>query len=87
MYNLIPLNSIPGGSSATVRRIDVSGGMRRRLMDIGLTPETHIECVGQSPGGDPRAYLIRGAVIAIRNRDCGEIWVSPPSEVKNHGSD
>ncbi|MFR3991980.1 MAG: hypothetical protein ACLTY5_05225 [Angelakisella sp.] len=23
-------------------------------------PGTRVECVGQSPGGDPKAYLIRG---------------------------
>ncbi len=43
--------------------------MRRRLQEIGLTKGTLVECVGKSPGGDPSAYLIRGAVIAIRASD------------------
>ena len=49
--------------------------MRRRLLDIGLTPDTRVECVGKSPAGDPKAFLIRGAVIAIRKEDCDEILI------------
>lgn len=50
-------------------------GMRRRLLDIGLIEGTKVECVGRSPGGDPAAYLIRGAVIAIRDRDSADILI------------
>lgn len=51
------------------------GGMRRRLLDIGLIDGTSVECVGRSPGGDPAAYLIRGAVIAIRDGDSADILI------------
>ena len=47
--------------------------MIRRFTDIGLIENTLVECVGESPAGDPKAYLIRGAVIAIRNEDCNDI--------------
>lgn len=49
--------------------------MRRRLLDVGLVEDTKVECVGRSPGGDPSAYLIRGAVIAIRSEDSRGIMV------------
>ena len=61
------------GDTATVKEITTEGDMRRRLLDIGLTPGTRVECIGKSPGGDPKALLIRGAVIAIRNEDCSGI--------------
>lgn len=61
------------GDTATVKEITTEGDMRRRLLDIGLTPGTRVECIGKSPGGDPKAFLIRGAVIAIRNEDCSGI--------------
>ena len=51
------------------------GSMRRRLLDIGLADGTTVECVGRSAGGDPAAYLIRGAVIAIRDRDSENILI------------
>ena len=61
------------GDTAIVKEITTEGDMRRRQLDIGLTPGTRVECIGKSPGGDPKAFLIRGAVIAIRNEDCSGI--------------
>ena len=49
--------------------------MRRRLLDIGLVENTEVECLGRSPAGDPSAFLIRGAVIALRSADCAQILV------------
>jgi ferrous iron transport protein A len=64
------------GNCAIVRRLDVQGGMRRRLQDLGLIEGTYIECLQKSPLGDPSAYLIRGAVIAIRSDETRKILVS-----------
>ena len=75
MAEYLQLNNINPGERATVKRINTESGIRRRLMDIGLIENTVIECVGKSPLGDPAAYLIRGAVIAIREKDCLDILV------------
>ena len=61
--------------SAVVTGLSSHGGMRRRLLDIGLIPGTRVECVGKSPLGDPAAYLIRGAVIALRSEDAENIQI------------
>ena len=63
------------GQSCIVSEILTRGSMRRRFLDIGLIENTVVKCVGQSPSGDPKAYLIRGAVIAIRSDDSGVIIV------------
>lgn len=63
------LADIKTGEKAKVVRLMIHGTMRRRLLDIGLTEGTVVECVGKSPMGDPKAYLICGAVIAIRSAD------------------
>lgn len=76
MSNLASLNDIKPGQSAVVTRIDARGSMRRRFLDLGLIENTNIECVGRSPAGDPSAFLIRGAVIAIRSEDCEDIKIS-----------
>ena len=70
------LNRVRPGERARVRTLETAGAMRRRLLDIGLVEGTEVECVGRSPGGDPAAYLIRGAVIAIRDADAAGILVS-----------
>ncbi|MCI8524938.1 MAG: ferrous iron transport protein A [Oscillospiraceae bacterium] len=67
---------IQPGEKAVVRALLNQGGMRRRLLDLGLIENTEVECLGRSPGGDPAAYRIRGAVIALRAADCARILVS-----------
>ncbi len=69
------MNELNTGESAKVVRLLIHGSMRRRLLDIGLVEGTSVECVGRSPSGDPSAYLIRGAVIAIRSEDCRDILI------------
>ena len=69
------LNTIPEGGIVRVSRLLSSGSMRRRLLDIGLIEGTDVECLQRSPAGDPVAYLIRGAVIALRAEDASQILV------------
>lgn len=69
----IPLLRLAPGKSAVVDELLVGGGMRRRLLDIGLVEDTPVECLGRSPFGDPSAFLIRGAVIALRAEDSEKI--------------
>lgn len=67
------LSALPCGQSAVVQTVEADGTMRRRLQDIGLICGTRVECVGVSPLGDPSAYLIRGAVIALRREDAEKV--------------
>lgn len=69
------LNDLNVGESALIHKIITRNDMRQRFLDIGLTPNTLVECVGRSPAGDPKAYLIRGAVIAIRSEDSRDIII------------
>ena len=69
------LNSLSVGQSDRVSHIEAEPAMRRRLLDIGLIPGTRVTCTAVSPAGDPAAYLIRGAVIALRGRDAGGVYL------------
>ncbi len=66
--------------SATVVALQSSDSMRRRLLDIGLTKNTVVTCVGQSPAGDPVAFNIRGSIIALRRSDCEKVIVRGDSD-------
>ncbi len=68
------------GEKCRVDKIMIFDSLRRRLIDLGLTPDALIECVGQSPLGDPKAFLIKGAVIALRREICEKINVRVMSE-------
>ncbi len=53
--------------------------IKRRMLDLGMINDTEIECVGKSPGGDPKAFLIRGAVIALRSEDSSAVFIRTKS--------
>ena len=67
------LSKLNPGESGIVTRVE--SPISQRLCELGLTVGTRVECVLRAPLSDPAAYRIRGAVIAIRGRDCGNITV------------
>ncbi len=71
----VRLSIVPEGKTVKVRELLTTGSMRRRLLDMGLIEGTRISCLQKSPAGDPVAYLIRGAVIALRSEDSSQILV------------
>ena len=77
MAEAVRLCDLMPGQAGFVEEVMTGGTMRRRLLDIGLTVGAQVVCVGRSPGGDPTAYLIRGAVIAIRRVDAAGIRIKP----------
>ncbi|AEG59170.1 FeoA family protein [Desulforamulus ruminis] len=74
--SMMTLYELPVGQSATVSSIQAQGMVRRRLMDLGLVPGTRVETLRISPAGDPKAYKIRGTVIAFREEEGSQILVS-----------
>jgi ferrous iron transport protein A len=72
---LIPLSSLPLGKKARVKALTANGISRRRMLDLGLISDTEVEALQKSPSGDPVAYEIRGAVIALRREEASRILV------------
>lgn len=66
---ILPLSALVPGESAYISRVEGHSHMARRLAELGLLPGTHISCELVSPAGDPAAYRVRGALIALRSRD------------------
>lgn len=73
---LSALNRLSEGQRGRVVSLRSEGSMRRRLQDIGLVEGTEVECVLKSPGGDPVAYEIRGALIALRAEDSRQVVIT-----------
>ena len=78
MSNHHCLNDMIPGETARIHSLTATGSTRRRLLDLGLVEHTSVQCVGKSPAGDPCAYLIRGAVIAIRSTEGKKILIEEP---------
>ena len=60
------LAELEPGQAGTVKVLHHTGLERRRLMDLGVVPGTSITAEMRSPLGDPVAYRVRGALIALR---------------------
>jgi FeoA domain. len=73
----IPLNLLPMGYYGKVKMLMAEGAARRRMLDLGLISDTLVEAIRKSPSGDPTAYQIRGAVIALRSEEASKILVEP----------
>lgn len=69
------LDNLEIGKSCKVIRVDNTGTIRRRLLDLGVVPGTIIMAVLSSPFNDPIAYKIKNATIAIRKCDSKNIIV------------
>jgi ferrous iron transport protein A len=74
------LNELQPGQQAIVRVLTSEGLERRRLMDLGLLPGTLVEVELTSPLGDPTAYLVRGALVALRKEQAARIQVEIVTE-------
>lgn len=67
----------PGEVGRVVRIAPASrGAERRRFMDLGILPGTEISAELRSAGGDPTAYRIRGALIALRKTQADAIYIT-----------
>ncbi len=75
----IPLSKLKHDQRGEVIILDeaVQGFTRRRFLDLGLTPGTEIYPELKNFFGEPRAYRIRGTLIALRNDQAAQIWVMP----------
>jgi DtxR family Mn-dependent transcriptional regulator len=75
----ISLNELKHDQRAEIITLDeaVQGFTRRRFLDLGLTPGTQIYPELGNFFGDPRAYRVRGTLIALRHDQAAQIWVRP----------
>ena len=73
MTEFMTLDALEVGDRMVVAALGGEEHMRRRLEDLGFDEGCEVCCIGIAPLGDPRAYLVRGAVIALRQSDAA--WV------------
>jgi DtxR family Mn-dependent transcriptional regulator len=81
---ILSLAALSHNQAAEIIGLDdaCQGFTRRRFLDLGMTPGTQIAPELQNAIGDPRAYRVRGTLIALRKEQAGMIWVKPLSQSK-----
>lgn len=64
------------GQEAFVSQLRADEETNARLLALGFVPGGRVEAVQESPWGDPVAYRVCGAVIALRRTDASRITVA-----------
>lgn len=69
------LKDLKPGQEGTVVAIGEKGPMRRRIMDMGVTPGVLVKVVKVAPLGDPIEVNIRGYELSLRKDEARQIEV------------
>ncbi|RBP05553.1 FeoA family protein [Rossellomorea aquimaris] len=67
------LYDLEEGTSMRITELQLTGLMRRRLLDLGFVPGSIITSVKKSPLGDPVAYRVSNTMIALRKDESKKI--------------
>jgi ferrous iron transport protein A len=70
-----PLSALRPGDRATIGRLEGGGPIRRRLLELGLTPGTRIDMVRLAPLRDPMEIRVRGYQLCVRRSEADAVWV------------
>ena len=69
------LKEVKPRNSVTIRRLNSTGPVKKKLMDMGLTKNTEVYIRKVAPLGDPIELTVRGYELSIRKADAALIAV------------
>lgn len=69
------LNELKIGQRSKIIAVNGKGALRRRLLDMGLTPHTEVMIRKVAPMGDPIEIHLRGYELTLRMDDAKNIEV------------
>ena len=69
------------GETGLIKRVEGEGRLRRRLLDMGVTPGTTVYLRKKAPLGDPLEITLRGYELTLRKTEA-RLVVLEVEEVK-----
>lgn len=69
------LNELQKGKKGIIETVNGRGALRRRLLDLGLTPNTEVTVRKVAPLGDPIEISLRGYELTIRKDEAAVVRV------------
>ncbi len=69
------LSQMRPGEKGMIKRIDATGLLRRKLLDMGVIPRSEVEVVKLAPLGDPIDVKIKGYHLSLRKEEAKNILV------------
>lgn len=67
------LKDLKPGNSGVVETVKGEGNIRRRVLEMGVTPGTKIEVIKVAPLGDPIEVMLRGYNLSLRKEEAESI--------------
>ncbi|PKM89752.1 MAG: ferrous iron transport protein A [Firmicutes bacterium HGW-Firmicutes-12] len=77
---IITLDKLPLGNHATVVRINGNGAIKRRLLEMGIVPNTDINMLRFAPLGDPLEIKTKGCLLSLRKEEAEMVEVQLENE-------
>lgn len=69
------LRELKPGQQGSVTSIGTTGPMKRRIMDMGVTPGVVVKVIKVAPLGDPIEINIRGYELSLRKEEASQIEI------------
>ncbi|MCL2665645.1 MAG: ferrous iron transport protein A [Defluviitaleaceae bacterium] len=69
------LDELPVGGNGRVKSVGGEKLLRRRLLEMGITPRTVVTVKKAAPLGDPIELFLRGYVLSLRLEDAKRIEI------------
>ncbi len=71
------INDLKAGELAVIKRVEASGAVQQRLLDMGILPNVEVVKMRAALGANPAWVSVGGIQIALRRAEAGAIWVEP----------
>jgi Fe2+ transport system protein FeoA len=73
----VTLDQLALGQSAKVIKLTGAPNVRRRLMEMGITPSAVVEAIRWAPLGDPLDVKVRGYHLSLRREEAAAVEIAP----------
>ena len=70
-----PLSDLRPGECGTISRLIGTTQSRLRLLEMGMTPGTHVKVLRAAAFGGPLDVLVRGYQLSLRREEAAQIWL------------
>ncbi len=70
------------GETGLIKKVEGEGRLRRRLLDMGVTPNTEVYLRKKAPFGDPIEITIRGYELTLRSTEAQLIVLEVEDKAK-----
>ena len=77
---LYPLSKMKIGQTAEICWLSDNRSITGRLLDLGFEPGTKVTCMLKKHGDQLSAFLVKGAVIALRREDADLVFIKEMEE-------